>query len=151
MTNRERAAAACYLLPAVLLVAFGLRYSVASEFMPYHEAGMQRSWQELPPHERGVMLAALRGGGGGFLFGGVTILVLLAVPFRRGEAWAYRALPALVGLSGALALHTALTLTLLTPASAPWPAAVATIGLALAGFALAPAPAPQRSARANDA
>lgn len=145
MTNRERGAAACYLLPAIVLIGFGLRYSFASEFMPYHEAGMQRSWEELQPHERGVMLAALRGGGGGFLFGGVTILLLLAVPFRRGAAWAYKALPALVSLSGALGLHTALTLTLLTPASAPWPAGVATIFMAVVGFGLAPAPRGQKA------
>lgn len=140
MTRRELGAVACYLLPALLLVGFGLRYSIASEFMPYHQAGMQRSWAELLPHEQGVMLAALRGGGGGFLFAGVTILVLLGVPFRRGDAWSYKALPLLVALAGSTSLHTALTLTLLTPASAPWPASVATILLAAAGFLLAPAP-----------
>ena len=140
MTNRERGAAACYLLPALVLVGFGLRYSLASEFMPYHEAGMQRSWGELLPHEQGVMLAALRGGGGGFLFSGVAIAILVVFPFRLREAWAYRALPALVCLSGVLALHTGLTLTLLTQASAPWPAAVFTILLSVVGFALAPSP-----------
>ncbi len=86
------------------------------------------------------MLAALRGGGGGFLFAGATIVVLLSIPFRLREVWAYRALPAAVALSGFSALYTSLTLTLLTPASAPWPAAAATIGLAALGFALAPRP-----------
>lgn len=144
MTRREKGAAACYLLPALVLIAFGIRYSVASEFMSYHEAGMQRSWQALLPHEQGVMLAALRGGGGGFLFAGTTILVLLGIPFRRGHAWVYKVLPLLVALAGATTLHTALMLTLLTPASAPWPAALATIVLAGTGFVLAPAPRRQK-------
>lgn len=140
MTRRERAAAACYLVPALTLLAFGLVYLTASEFMPYHETGMQRSWQELTPEEQGVMLAALRGGGASFLFPAVTILLLLAIPFRRGDRWAYKALPGLVLLSAALSLYTALTLTLLTPAAPPWPLVCVLAGLALAGYVLAPAP-----------
>jgi hypothetical protein len=140
VTNRERAAAVCYLAPAVLLLGFGLRYLTASEFMPYHAEGLERAWHELASNEQGVMLAALRGGGGGFLIGGVTILVLVALPFRRGEAWAFKALPCLVLLCGLSALYTALTLTLLTPASAPWPAALGAAALALVGFLLAPSP-----------
>jgi len=137
---RERAAAVCYVLPALTLLGFGVRYLTATEFMPYHAVGMQRSWSELLPHEQGVMLSALRGGGGGFLVGGITILLLVAIPFRHGEAWAYKATPIMVLLSSLLALYTSLTLTLLTPASAPWPAAIATAALALVGFALAPRP-----------
>ncbi len=138
MTNRERIAFACYLVPALTLLAFGVRYLTASEFMPYHAAGMQREWSELLPNEQGVMLAALRGGGGGFVISGVSIFLLLVIPFRRGDVWAQRAVPALVVLSALLALYTSLTLTLLTPASAPWPLAIAMAVLGLVGFALSP-------------
>ncbi len=147
MSLRERLATACYLLPALTLLLFGVRYLTASEFMPYHETGMQRAWSELMPHEQGVMLASLRGGGGGFVLGGVAILVLVAIPFRRGEPWAYKATPAFVLLTSASALYTSLTLTLLTPASAPWPAALATACLAALGFALAPRPTKQHTRR----
>ena len=138
MTNRDRIALACYLVPALTLLGFGVRYLTASEFMPYHAAGMQRTWSELLPNEQGVMLAALRGGGGGFLIGGVAILLLLAVPFRRGDVWARRAIPALVILCALSALYTSLTLTLLTPASAPWPLTIVMALLALVGFILSP-------------
>ena len=86
MTNRERAAAVCYLAPALALLAFGVRYLVSPEFMPYHAVGLQRTWQELQPHEQGVMLAALRGGGSGFFFSGTTIVLLVGLPFRAGGA-----------------------------------------------------------------
>lgn len=138
MTTRDKLAFACYLVPALVLAAFGIRYLTASEFMTYHAAALQRTWPQLSPNEQGTMLAALRGGGGGFLIGSVAILVLLAIPFRRGDIWAHRAVPALVILSALSALYTALTLTLLTPATAPWPLAIVMIGLAVAGYALSP-------------
>ena len=47
------------------LVASGLIYISRSEFMPYHSAALGRDWSDLLPNEQGVMLAALRGGGGG--------------------------------------------------------------------------------------
>jgi hypothetical protein len=138
VTNRERIAFGCYLAPALTLLAFGIRYLTASEFMPYHAAALGREWSELHPNEQGVMLAALRGGGGGFLIGGFAIALLLAIPFRRGDRWAYRALPALVLLCALSALFTSLTLARLTPASPPWPLALVMVGLSAAGFLLAP-------------
>jgi hypothetical protein len=138
MTNRDRVAFGCYLVPALTLLAFGIRYLTASEFMPYHSAALGREWSDLLPNEQGVMLAALRGGGGGFLIGGVAILLLLLIPFRRGEVWAHRAVPALVALCGLSALFTASTLARLTPGSPPWPLTIVMILLAALGFALSP-------------
>lgn len=140
MTIREKGACACYLAPAVTLLVFGIRYLTAREFMPYHAVGMQRTWEQLLPHEQGVMLAALRGGGGGFVLGASAIFLMVTIPFRRGEAWVYRAVPAFTVLSSLLALYTSLTLTLLTPAVAPWPIALVGVVLAGLGFALAPGP-----------
>ena len=138
MTSREGAAFGCYLVPALTLFAFGVRYLAASEFMPYHAAALEREWSDLLPNEQGVMLAALRGGGGGFVIGATAILVLLLVPFRRGETWAYRAVPFLVLLCGLSALFTSSTLARLTPGSPPWHLTLVMVFLAGVGFALAP-------------
>jgi len=138
VTKRDRIAFACHLLPALTLLAFGVRYLTASEFMPYHAAALQREWADLLPNEQGVMLAALRGGGGGFLIGGVAILLLLLIPFRRGELWAHRAVPGLVLLCALSALFTSLTLARMTPGSPPWPLPLVMIFLAGAGFVLSP-------------
>ncbi len=86
MTNRDRIAFGCYLVPALTLLAFGVRYLTASEFMPYHAAALEREWADLLPNEQGVMLAALRGGGGGFFIGGTAIVLLLTIPFGCGSS-----------------------------------------------------------------
>lgn len=138
MTIRDRVAVGCYLLPALTLLAFGIRYLTASEFMPYHADALGREWGDLSPHEQGVMLAALRGGGGGFVIGGAAILLLLAIPFRRGERWAHQAVPGLVLLCGLSALFTSATLARLTPASPPWELTLVVIFLAGLGFVLSP-------------
>lgn len=138
MTKRERAAFVCYLVPALTLLGFGIRYLTASEFMPYHAAALGREWSNLLPNEKGVMLASLRGGGGGFVIGGVSILLLLLFPFRRGETWSLRATPALVLLCGLSALFTSSTLARLTPGSPPWQLTLVMIVLAMVGFALSP-------------
>jgi hypothetical protein len=138
LTNRDRVAFGCYLVPALTLLAFGVRYLTASQFMPYHAAALQRQWTDLLPNEQGVMLAALRGGGGGFLIGGVAIGLLLLIPFRRGELWAHRAVPGLVLLCASSALFTSLTLARMTPGSPPWPLALVMAFLAGIGFILAP-------------
>ena len=145
MTVREKAACLCYSIPALVLLGFGVRYLTASEYMPYHAQGMGKDWEELTPQVQGVMLGALRGAGGGFLFTGVTLLLLLAVPFSRGERWAFRAVPALIILSALLGLYTTLTLTLLTPAVAPWPLAIVMAALAVLGVLLAPRPSGRSS------
>ena len=106
--------------------------------MPYHSAALGREWSELLPHEQGVMLAALRGGGGGFVIGGVAVLVLLLIPFRRGELWAHRAVPSLVLLCGLSALFTSSTLARLTPGSPPWQLTLVMVFLAGLGFVLSP-------------
>ena len=138
MSNRDRIALACYLVPALTLIAFGVRYLTATEFMPYHAAALQRDWAGLLPNERGVMLAALRGGGGGFFIGGTAVVLLLAIPFRRGDVWAHRAVPALVVLCALSALLTSLTLTMLTPGAPPWALTTPMLILAFVGFILSP-------------
>lgn len=138
MTTRDRVAFGCYLAPALTLLAFGIRYLTASEFMPYHSAALGREWTDLLPNEQGVMLAALRGGGGGFVIGGVAIALLLFIPFRRGEVWAHRAVPGLVLLCGLSAFFTSATLARLTPGAPPWQLTLVMVFLAALGFALAP-------------
>ena len=52
MTGRDRIAFGCHLVPALTLLAFGIRYLTASEFMPYHSAALGREWDDLLPNEQ---------------------------------------------------------------------------------------------------
>jgi hypothetical protein len=101
MELRIRAAFLCDSLGALLLIAFGARYLLRREYMPYHAAATGMAWADLTPGLRALLLGLLRGGGGALLAAGIGIALLLAIPFRAGEAWA-RWGSAAVGLTAAV-------------------------------------------------
>jgi hypothetical protein len=74
-------------LAGLLGLAFGMRYVVTREFMPYHAAVLGRPWGALEPRLHAIILGMLKVAGGGLLGYGVALLWLL-VPLSRGEAWA---------------------------------------------------------------
>jgi hypothetical protein len=74
-------------IAAAVSILFGVRYCLAREFMPYHATVAGRSWSELEPGVRTIILGMLRIVGGGFVSYGVALLWLL-VPLNRGESWA---------------------------------------------------------------
>jgi len=78
-----------YGIVGVSLLATACRYLCASEIMSYHLAAMgAASWSELAPNVQAMTLNFVRAAGLGFMTSGTSILVLLAFPFRKGEAWA---------------------------------------------------------------
>jgi ABC-type transport system involved in cytochrome c biogenesis permease component len=69
---------------------------------------------------------------------GIVLAVLVAVPFRQGQAWAVWLLP-LLGLVFYLPnLYATVRVTLDTPATAPWYGNLAGIVALLAGYVLCP-------------
>jgi hypothetical protein len=72
---------------ALLALAFGARYVLAREFMPYHATVLGRHWSELDQRLQIIILGMLKVAGGGLLAYGVALLWLL-LPLHRGEAWA---------------------------------------------------------------
>lgn len=71
----------------LLALAFGVRYLVTREFMPYHAAVLGRPWSALEPRLQSIILGMLKVAGAGLLGYGVALLWLL-LPLGRGEAWA---------------------------------------------------------------
>ena len=61
--------------------------------MPYHGEALGLSWSELEPKKQVLILALMRAGGGGFLATGLTILILLVIPYRAGETWSIYGIP----------------------------------------------------------
>ena len=74
-------------LSGVLAAAFGLRYLLAREFMPYHAQVLGQPWSALETRLQTIILGMLRVAGAGLLSSGCAVLWLL-LPIGRGESWA---------------------------------------------------------------
>ena len=72
---------------ALLAVAFGVRYVLTREFMPYHATVLGRPWSQLDSRLQTIILGMLKVAGGSLLGYGIALLWLL-LPLQRGEAWA---------------------------------------------------------------
>jgi hypothetical protein len=72
---------------ALVSIAFGIRYLLAKQFMPYHAVVTGKPWAELELGMRTAILGMLKIVGGGLLTYGLALLWLL-VPLERGERWA---------------------------------------------------------------
>lgn len=136
MKLRRTAALVCYVLVVLLALSFAGLYLLRSEFMPYHAVAVGTSWADLSPRYQALFLALMRVGGGGWLAVAGAIAILLLIPFRRNERWAFWAVP-LIGLFAAVpTLYATLLVKARTPASPPWFGAAAAIALLVLGFVL---------------
>lgn len=74
-------------LAGLLSMAFGVRYLLTREFMPYHAAVLGKPWGALEPALQAIILGMLKVAGAGLLGCGGSLLWLL-LPVSRGETWA---------------------------------------------------------------
>jgi hypothetical protein len=72
---------------AVVAIAFGVRYFVATQFLPYHAVIAGRSWSEVEPGFKAILLGSFKAVGGGFITFGL-ILFWLLVPLGAHQPWA---------------------------------------------------------------
>jgi hypothetical protein len=121
MSTRIKIAFACYLLVGLAGMVFGLRYILSPQIMPYHQEVIGVNWGDLSPRIQKMFLAFLHGAGTSMFLSGLSVLILLFIPFRRGEVWSRWALPVLCGPAQIATLCTALDLHRSTHASTPWP------------------------------
>lgn len=100
-----KAAFVCYLLTAIVLAGFGVRYFLAAELTPYHAAALGQSLAAMSPNQQITFVTLYRAVGTGMLSTAVAFGFLLFIPFRRGEVWSRWAMTA-VGLCFAgLSIH----------------------------------------------
>jgi hypothetical protein len=136
MRPRLRLAFWCYLLALALLGGFGLVYLVTPRFMPYHAEAIGTAWDDLSAVYQVQMLGFLRSIAAGFLGTVIAGSFVLFGPFREGRPWARWAMFATGLVVSAVMLWGTLMVTLNTPATPPWMAAVAGLVLTLSGFLL---------------
>jgi hypothetical protein len=147
MPRRDRWAIVLHALPTVGLLGQGLLYVTTTTFMPYHGEALEARWEELPGNYQGFLLGVLKGMGAGSIGVATALLILLAIPFRRGEAWARWAVPVIGILFTLLTAYAAYTIDTRTPASPPWRQTVALAAVYLVGAIVSFSP--RRGARAS--
>jgi len=104
--------------------------------MPYHAVAVGEKWAEVPIAFQVLTLALMRSVAGGFLAVAFLLLILLLVPFRRGQKWAQWTIPAGGLIISAGSLYSTVSVALNTSANPPWIAGVVGIILMFGGYVL---------------
>ena len=121
MTRREAWAVVAHGVPTIGLLLQGLLYVATSRFMPYHaEALGGITWEELQPHYQAFVLGVIKAMGAGSIGVTVALIIMLSIPFRRGDRWTRWAVPTVGIAFTALTAYAAFTIDVHTPASTPW-------------------------------
>ena len=97
------------LLVSATSVAFGLRYLLTKEYMPYHAQVSQSSWAEIPTRLQAVILGMLKVVAAGLIALGIA-LGWLTLPLSRGESWATWAILSVVLVNGLITIYVTVTL-----------------------------------------
>ena len=93
--------------------------------MPYHAEIIGVARDGLSEQYSLVFQALYRATGAGMLVTGLTILILLAVPFRAGQPWSRWALTMIGVVISGLSAFLTLSLQAETTASIPWQGPIA--------------------------
>jgi hypothetical protein len=136
MHKQLRFATGCYFAGILIIAVIALVYLLTPQLLPYQEAAIGATWEELEPGFQVEFLSLLKVSGGGYLATAAALLTLLFIPFRRGQNWARWAIPA-IGIPAVLVVNYAgLTLILNTDSRPPLLAGPVTVVLLLMGFFL---------------
>ena len=125
-----------YLLTSPVLLIFGFKYLFATEFMPYHSTAIGMPWTEVEPGFQYVILALMKVVGGSFIALAIALLMILVVPFRKGERWSFYAVPIMGIFCAGASLYATLFIKLQTGAGTPWLAAGIPVVIYVAGIVL---------------
>lgn len=136
MSIRMKFGFRCHLIAMILLGGIGLVYLFQSQFMQYQAIAVGKTWIEMDPASQILWLALMRFIGGAWIATALAMGIVLFIPFRQGMRWARWAVPA-IGLIALLpAFYAMLSISLNTPAVAPWRSVGLTIVLLIVGFML---------------
>ena len=133
MKTKVKIAFAIYLVGCLMLIGFGVAYLLCSTVMPYHQQAIGTNWEQLSKGMQVLLQALIKMASAGFLVMGINGLILLFIPFRRGERWAYWAIPIIAFLWNGFSLYVTAKVAIATGASTPWAASV--IGLVMVAVA----------------
>ena len=115
-------------------LVYGAAYLARDRFMPYHEAALGRTWEELDLATRTLLLALMKTAGGGALGCAIAGAFVLAGPFIAGETWANWALLATILCSFLPAVYATFLVHAETGADTPRVPAVAVLVMGAVAF-----------------
>jgi len=136
MTTKLKLAFGCNLVATTIVTLLALIYLFTPQLLPYQQAAIGTDWSDLTLGQQIQFLSLMKVSGGGYLATAASLNVLLWIPFRRREAWARWAIPA-IGIPALLIVNYAgLTIIRNTPGRPPLIAGIIGVMLLIAGFAL---------------
>ncbi len=134
--TKFKLALGCNLTAIVIVALLALIYLLTPQLLPYQQAAIGQNWSDLSLELQTQFLSLMKVSGGGYLATAACLAVLLWIPFRRREAWARVAIPA-IGIPAILIVNYAgLTIILNTPGRPPLLAGPIAVILLIAGFIL---------------
>ena len=138
MSTRDKIAFIIYFIGVLSLIVFGLLYLFCPTVMPYHLEAMGVPWEDLGKELQILLWALVKVAGAGFFVVGLSALIILLIPFRRGDKWAHWALPLIGIVWNAILLYAAGTVAAETQASPPWIGSAVGIISVIIAFMLSP-------------
>ena len=138
MNKRDKIAFTIYLVVCLLGFAFGIVYLACPTVMPYHHQAIGTDWNDLGPDLQVMLANFVNFAGAGFITGSLSCLIMLLIPFRRGEFWAKRAIPLVLMVFNAFCLYVSATVAAKTEASPPWPLSIVVIVFLLVAYIVSP-------------
>ena len=133
---RRNMAFACFLLGGVIPLAFGIKDLLTTRFAPFQEVAAGMQWEQVPPGLQNLFGMMTPLSGVNLIGFSVALLVIIVVPFRRGEAWADWALLLILGVISLIAAYLLYDISTETGATLPWFGPLVALALFVAGFFL---------------
>ena len=109
MNKRDKIAFSIYLIVSLLGIAFGMAYLLCSTILPYHHQAIGVNWEDLGSGLQVMLKNFVNFAGAGFITGALSCLIMLFIPFRRGELWAKWAIPLVLIVFNAFCLYVSAT------------------------------------------
>ncbi len=136
MRHRFAIAVVLNWLVVAAMFGVGVRYVASTQPMPYHRQVMDVAWTDLTPRCRLLLMTLMKGTGMVGISAAVSLAVLLAIPFRRREAWSRWAILGIGATVLVPMLLGAIHLRIETGASTPWWASGVLLAILCLGFVL---------------
>ncbi|MFO7932393.1 MAG: hypothetical protein ACQETG_00405 [Thermodesulfobacteriota bacterium] len=148
MGKKDRIAFGIYLVVALAFLVFAIVYLTCQSFMPYHQQAAGMNWDQISPGMQVLIQALMKMTAAGFFVISFSMLILLFIPFRRGQQWAHRAIALLGLIWSGMSLYVTSVVAVKTQASPPWHAAAAGAALIITAFIISPGSGKKQLTRA---